>query len=139
MSKQFNTHEEAAKFMIDNPRVVVVARRGNKFRWNCGGFEVLSSHNKWEYVCYIDQSPYTLHEPEPKKEELPEFSGEFRAAYTEHFGGFQTVENEPYMRALLKEVRRIAKQVADERIEAASVINQIDDEVICFKLKRGES
>ena len=40
MTQKFETREEAAKFMIDNPGVVLVDGVGDKVRWNCGGFEV---------------------------------------------------------------------------------------------------
>lgn len=135
MTQKFETREEAAKFMIDNPGVVLVDGVGDKVRWNCGGFEVLSSLNKWEYVCYLDPTPFTL--PEPEKEELPELGSALRevlrtqccASCTEHF-----------FRVLLAEAEARAKRIADERIEAASIVWR-DSGVIdrSYKLKRGES
>lgn len=135
MSRKFETREEAAIYMIQNPGVEVVSEGGTRYRWHLGSIDLLNL-TRWWPSTMMDEPPYTLPEPEPKKEELPELGSALRevlrtqccASCTEHF-----------FRVLLAEAEARAKRIADERIEAASVVNQIDDPVKYFKLKRGES
>jgi hypothetical protein len=137
MTQKFGTREEAAKFMIDNPGVVLVDGVGDKVRWNCGGFEVLSSLNKWEYVCYLDPTPFTL--PEPEKEELP-FSKGFAATLKKECCATCT---DNFFRALYRQFREWSKDEDEARARAVA-IEEIEAAVACwepgcqaYKLRRG--
>lgn len=134
MSKKFETREEAAIYMIQNPGVELVSKSGIRYRWHMGSIDLLNLTGWWPSTM-MDEPPYTL--PEPKKEELPELGSALRevlrtqccASCTEHF-----------FRVLLAEAEARAKRIADERIEAASIVWR-DSGVIdrSYKLKRGES
>ena len=140
MTKKFETREEAAIYMIQNPGVELVSKSGIRYRWHMGSIDLLNLTGWWPSTM-MDEPPYTL--PEPKKEELP-FSKGFAATLKKECCATCT---DNFFRALYRQFREWSKDedeararaVAIEEIEAASVVNQIDDPVKYFKLKRGES